>query len=150
VCNYLFYALGRHSPSEYVVIIATSSAVRGASARSRFQYLAGRADSSIPANVWAAVVEMIRDRPIWVHVPATPPSTKFTHSTSGLVLMPECLFDPAEVAVETGLIGLACFIWLLLVYLTREYTIATVTLYNQVVRDWLMGAIATPVRYASS
>jgi len=34
-----FMQLGRcHSPSEYVVIIATSSAVR-ASARSRFQYL---------------------------------------------------------------------------------------------------------------
>jgi len=34
--------------------------------RSRFQYLAGRADSSnnFRINVWAAVVEMIHDRPI--------------------------------------------------------------------------------------
>jgi len=60
-----FGAVAAHSPSEYVVIIATSTAVRGASARSRSVSLPVERDSNnFRINVWAAVVEMIRDRPI--------------------------------------------------------------------------------------
>jgi len=82
-----FWRTGRcQFSSEYVVIIATVLFVEPVRDRV-FSIFAGRADSSnnFRINVWAAVVEMIRDRPILGIGPATPPSTKFTHSTSGLV-----------------------------------------------------------------
>jgi len=107
-----FCVLGRcHSPSEYVVIIATSSAVRGASARSRFQYLAGRADSSnnFRINVWAAVVEMIRDRPILGIGPGNTAFNKIYPLYQRLVLMPECLSDPAGSCCRNRLDRLSLF-----------------------------------------
>jgi len=87
VCNYLFYALGRCHSLVSMSLLLLLAVLFVEPVRDRvFSIFAGRADSSNNFR-WAAVVEMIRDRPIWAS-PATPPSTKFTHSTSGLVLMP--------------------------------------------------------------
>jgi putative inorganic carbon (HCO3(-)) transporter len=106
----------------------------------------GREDSSnnFRINVWAAVTEMIRDRPI---LGIGPGNTAF-NKVYPLYMRPRYSALSAysivlEVAVETGLIGLSCFLWLLLVtfnqgvqQLRRLRDIAN--------RDgfWLMAAIA--------
>ncbi|HEY9782164.1 MAG TPA: IctB family putative bicarbonate transporter [Leptolyngbyaceae cyanobacterium] len=79
---------------------------------------AGRGDSSnnFRINVWAAVIEMIKDRPI---LGIGPGNTAF-NKIYPLYQRPRYNALSAysfllEVAVETGFIGLACFVWLLIV-----------------------------------
>lgn len=78
----------------------------------------GREDSSnnFRINVWMAVIEMIKDRPILGIGPGNDAFnriypqyqvTGFTALSAYSILL--------EVAVEAGLIGLSCFLWLLLV-----------------------------------
>ena len=112
-----------------------------------FSIFAGREDSSnnFRINVWAAVVEMIRDRPILGIGPGNTAFNKiyplyqrprFNALSAYSILL--------EVAVETGLIGLACFIWLFLVTLNQGI-LQLQRLRSQSSREgfWLMGAIAT-------
>ncbi|MEL6162930.1 MAG: IctB family putative bicarbonate transporter, partial [Cyanobacteria bacterium J06628_3] len=79
---------------------------------------AGRGDSSnnFRINVWMAAIEMIKDRPVIGIGPGNSAFNKiypyyqrpnFTALSAYSVLL--------EVAVETGLIGLFCFLWLLVV-----------------------------------
>ncbi|MGC9503343.1 IctB family putative bicarbonate transporter [Baaleninema sp.] len=83
---------------------------------------AGREDSSnnFRINVWAAVVDMIRDRPLIGIGPGNDAFNKiyplfmrpkYTALSAYSVLL--------EIAVETGFIGLFCFLWLLLVTVDR-------------------------------
>jgi len=84
-----------------------------------FSIFAGRGDSSnnFRINVWAAVKQMIRDHPILGIGPGHAAFNKiyplyqkgprFTALSAYSILL--------EIAVETGLIGLACFGWLLIV-----------------------------------
>lgn len=112
-----------------------------------FSIFAGREDSSnnFRINVWAAVVEMIRDRPILGIGPGNTAFNKiyplyqrprFNALSAYSILL--------EVAVETGLIGLACFIWLFLVVFNQGI-LQLQRLRSQSSREgfWLMGAIAT-------
>ncbi len=112
-----------------------------------FSIFAGREDSSnnFRINVWAAVVEMIRDRPILGIGPGNTAFNKiyplyqrprFNALSAYSILL--------EIAVETGLIGLACFIWLFLVTLNQGI-LQLQRLRSQSNREgfWLMGAIAT-------
>jgi len=108
---------------------------------------AGRDDSSnnFRINVWAAVMEMIRDHPI---LGIGPGNTAF-NQIYPLYQRPRFNALSAysfvlEVAVETGLIGLACFIWLLIVtfnagigQLRRLRSLGSREAF------WLIGAIAT-------
>lgn len=108
---------------------------------------AGRGDSSnnFRINVWAAVLDMIQDRPI---LGIGPGNTAF-NQIYPLYQRPRfsalsAYSIPLEIAVETGLVGLTCFIWLLVVACTQGW------LQLQRLRQmanpqgyWLMGAIAT-------
>lgn len=107
----------------------------------------GREDSSnnFRMNVWSAVIDMIRDRPI---IGIGPGNNAF-NNIYPLYMRPRFSALSAysvflEVAVETGLIGFSCFLWLLIVtinqgmeQLNRLRTLAS--------RDGflLMGAIAS-------
>ncbi len=79
---------------------------------------AGREDSSnnFRMNVWAAVIDMIRDRPIL----GIGPGNDAFNQVYPLYMRPNYSALSAysvflEVAVETGFIGLASFLWFLLV-----------------------------------
>lgn len=83
-----------------------------------FSMFVGREDSSnnFRLNVWAAVQEMIADRPI---LGIGPGNTAF-NKVYPLYMRPRYTALSAysvwlEVLVETGFIGLMCFLWLLLV-----------------------------------
>ena len=107
----------------------------------------GRADSSnnFRINVWAAVIEMIRDRPILGIGPGNVAFNKvyplfqrpkFTALSAYSIFL--------EIAVETGFIGLICFFWFLVVTFNQGW------LYIQRLRArsdrqgfWLIAAIAT-------
>ena len=107
---------------------------------------AGRADSSnnFRINVWQSVVEMIRDRPIL----GIGPGNNAFNKIYPLYMRPKYSALSAysvilETAVETGIIGLMTFIWLLvvtfnqgMVQLKRLRDRANVQGY------WLMAAIA--------
>jgi len=82
----------------------------------------GRNDSSnnFRRNVWTAVIDMIRDRPILGIGPGNTAfnkvyplymKPKFTALSAYSVLL--------EIAVETGFIGLSCFLWLLTVTINQ-------------------------------
>jgi putative inorganic carbon (hco3(-)) transporter len=78
----------------------------------------GREDSSnnFRINVWMAVLEMIKDRPILGIGPGNEAFNRVYpqyQATGFTALSAYSIF--LEVAVETGLIGLSCFIWILLV-----------------------------------
>ncbi|MGK7877286.1 MAG: IctB family putative bicarbonate transporter [Xenococcaceae cyanobacterium] len=79
---------------------------------------AGRGDSSnnFRINVWSAVFDMIRDRPL---IGIGPGNDAF-NKVYPLYMRPNFTALSAysiflEIAVETGLIGLGCFLWLLVV-----------------------------------
>lgn len=112
-----------------------------------FSIFAGRQDSSnnFRINVWAAVMEMIRDRPLLGIGPGNTAFNKiyplyqrprFTALSAYSILL--------EVAVETGFIGLACFIWLLIVTFNAG-VLQLRRLRARSTRDgfWLIAAIAT-------
>ncbi|MBD2384803.1 IctB family putative bicarbonate transporter [Cylindrospermum sp. FACHB-282] len=108
---------------------------------------ADRKDSSnnFRRNVWDAVFEMIRDRPILGIGPGHNSFNKvyplyqrprYTALSAYSILL--------EVAVETGFVGLACFLWLVIV--TFNAAVLQVQRLRQsrnVEGFWLIGAIAT-------
>ncbi|MGV0025936.1 IctB family putative bicarbonate transporter [Phormidesmis priestleyi] len=111
-----------------------------------FSIFAGRGDSSnnFRLNVWTSVIQMIQDYPVLGIGPGDPPFKKiyplyqrarFSALSSYSILL--------EVAVETGLIGLTAFLWLLLVVLHQGY-VQLKRLRQLGNRDgfWLIGAIA--------
>jgi putative inorganic carbon (HCO3(-)) transporter len=106
-----------------------------------------RRDSSnnFRRNVWDAVFRMIRDRPL---IGIGPGHNSFNQRYP-LYQLPRYSALSAysiflEVAVETGLIGLACFLWLIVVIFNTAFTQL-----NQLRQSWnreglwLIGAIAT-------
>lgn len=107
----------------------------------------GRQDSSnnFRMNVWAAALQMVRDRPI---LGIGPGNTAF-NKIYPLYMRPKytalsAYSVPLEIAIETGFIGLFAFVWLLLVTLNMGIR------QLQRLRDshnregyWLMAAIAT-------
>jgi putative inorganic carbon (HCO3(-)) transporter len=98
-------------------------------------------------NVWAAVIEMIQERPIL----GIGPGNNAFNKIYPLYMRPRYSALSAysvilEIAVETGIIGLTCFLWLLVVTLRQGW------LQLQRLRElrntqglWLMAAIATIV-----
>ena len=110
---------------------------------------AGRGDSSnnFRINVWAAVLEMIRDRPLIGIGPGHDAFNKiyplymrprFTALSAYSVFL--------EIAVEMGVIGLGCFLWLLVVTFS-EGVRQLGRLRSQGDRQgfWVIAAIATMV-----
>ncbi|MBF2079413.1 MAG: putative bicarbonate transporter, IctB family [Synechococcales cyanobacterium T60_A2020_003] len=110
---------------------------------------AGREDSSnnFRINVWMAVIEMVKDRPFLGIGPGNAAFNKvypfyqqpgYTALSAYSILL--------EIAVETGFIGLSCFLWLLTVTFNQGRIWLT-----QMRQDWnrevfwLMAAIATMV-----
>ena len=107
----------------------------------------GRNDSSnnFRINVWTAVLQMIQDRPVLGIGPGNvafnsvyPRYQRTRYSALSAYSI------PLEIAVETGIIGFTCFVWLLLV----TFNLGWRQLQRlRAVRDrdgfWLMGAIAT-------
>jgi len=110
---------------------------------------AGRGDSSnnFRINVWLAVIEMIRDRPI---IGIGPGNNAF-NLVYPLYQQPKytalsAYSVPLEIAVETGLIGLFCFLWLIVVLFSQGLT-QLQRLRQQNTREgfWLMAAITIMV-----
>jgi putative inorganic carbon (HCO3(-)) transporter len=111
-----------------------------------FRLFVGRGDSSnnFRMNVWASVVEMIRDRPIL----GIGPGNNAFNKVYPQYMRPRFSALSAysiflEVLVETGFIGFACFLWLLVVtfnqgvqQLRRMRALANPDGF------WLIGAIA--------
>ncbi|HEY9642739.1 MAG TPA: IctB family putative bicarbonate transporter [Coleofasciculaceae cyanobacterium] len=109
----------------------------------------GREDSSnnFRLNVWMAVIEMIRDRPILGIGPGNDAFNKVypRYQEAGYTAL-SAYSIPLEISVETGLIGLSCFLWILLVTLNQGW----VQLHKLRKTDnreafWLMAAVATMV-----
>jgi len=110
---------------------------------------AGRGDSSnnFRINVWLAVIDMIRDRPILGIGPGNTAfnriyplyqQPKYTALSAYSVLL--------EIAVETGLIGFFCFVWLVIVMLSQGLTqLQRLRQHNHREGFWLMAAIAIVV-----
>jgi len=106
----------------------------------------GRNDSSnnFRLNVWAAVIEMIKDRPVLGIGPGNNAFNKIYPQYMRArysALSAYSIF--LEVAVETGLIGLFCFLWLLIV--TFNQGIQQLHRLRALANRqgfWLMGAIA--------
>ncbi|MDX2231370.1 MAG: IctB family putative bicarbonate transporter [Leptolyngbyaceae cyanobacterium bins.349] len=107
---------------------------------------AGRGDSSnnFRINVWMAVLDMIRDRPVWGIGPGNNAFNKIyplyqrprfsALSAYSIVL---------EVAVETGLIGLVAFLWLIFVTLAQGWkALNRLRETSNLAGFWLIGAIA--------
>ncbi len=130
-----------------LAVLLLAAVVLSESLRDRvLTIFAGRGDSSnnFRQNVWAAVIEMIRDRPILGIGPGNNAFNKiyplyqrprFTALSAYSVLL--------EIAVETGFVGLACFLWLLVVTLNQGWVQLT-RLRQTRNREgfWLVGAIA--------
>lgn len=108
---------------------------------------AGRNDSSnnFRINVWMAVLDMIRDRPILGIGPGNDAFNKVypRYQETGYTAL-SAYSIPLEIAVETGLIGLGCFLWMLLVTFNQGW-IRLQALRRRVDREafWLIAAIAT-------
>lgn len=108
---------------------------------------AGRGDSSnnFRLNVWAAVLEMIRDRPL---IGIGPGNDAF-NQIYPLYQRPNfnalsAYSIPLEVAVEAGLVGLSCFLWLLFITFYQGWTqIHRLRKDSNYLGYWLLGAIAT-------
>ncbi|MCL1472943.1 IctB family putative bicarbonate transporter [Argonema antarcticum] len=112
-----------------------------------FSMFAGRGDSSnnFRINVWAAVKDMISDRPIL----GIGPGNNAFNKIYPLYMRPRFSALSAysiwlEVPVETGLIGLCCFLWLLVVTFNQGW-LQLRRLRELGSREvfWLMGAIAS-------
>jgi putative inorganic carbon (HCO3(-)) transporter len=107
---------------------------------------ADRKDSSnnFRRNVWDAVFDMIRDRPIFGIGPGHNSFNKvyplyqrprYTALSAYSILL--------EVAVETGFVGLACFLWLIIVTLNTAFLqMRRLRRLRNVEGFWLIGAIA--------
>ncbi|PSB35053.1 IctB family putative bicarbonate transporter [Chlorogloea sp. CCALA 695] len=133
-----------------LAILLLAAIVLSESLRDRLLTIfAGRGDSSnnFRQNVWAAVIEMIRDRPFLGIGPGNNAFNKiyplyqrprFTALSAYSVLL--------EIAVETGFVGLACFLWLLVVTLNQGW-VQLMKLRETRSREgfWLIGATAVIV-----
>ena len=114
-----------------------------------FSIFADRQDSSnnFRRNVWDAVFEMIRDRPIL----GIGPGHNAFNKIYPLYQRPRYSALSAysillEIAVETGFIGLACFIWLLIVTFNTGYLqMRRLRQIGSIEGFWLIGAIASMV-----
>ncbi len=108
---------------------------------------AGRGDSSnnFRINVWAGVKNMIRDRPI---IGIGPGNTAFNKIYPLYEINPRYTALSAysillEIAVETGFIGLACFLWMLIVTFNQGLQqVARLRAFGNREGFWLIGAIA--------
>ncbi|MCG6136608.1 MAG: IctB family putative bicarbonate transporter [Nostoc sp. LLA-1] len=107
---------------------------------------ADRSDSSnnFRLNVWDAVFEMIRDRPI---IGIGPGHNSF-NQIYPLYQRPRYTALSAysvflEIAVETGLLGLACFLWLIVVTFNHAFVqMQRLRQARSVDGFWLIGAVA--------
>ncbi|MBD2413511.1 putative bicarbonate transporter, IctB family [Nostoc calcicola FACHB-389] len=111
-----------------------------------FSIFADRQDSSnnFRRNVWDAVFEMIGDRPIIGIGPGHNSFNKvyplyqrprYTALSAYSILL--------EVAVETGFVGLACFLWLIIVTLNTAFLqMRRLRQLTNVEGFWLIGAMA--------
>jgi putative inorganic carbon (hco3(-)) transporter len=101
------------------VALVTLAVIAVAPLRDRVMSMfSGRDDSSnnFRINVWMAVIEMIKDRPVLGIGPGNDAFNRVYpryQATGFTALSAYSIF--LEVAVEAGLIGLSCFLWLLLV-----------------------------------
>jgi putative inorganic carbon (HCO3(-)) transporter len=112
-----------------------------------FSIFASRKDSSnnFRVNVWEAVIEMIRDRPIL----GIGPGNEAFNKVYPLYQRPRYTALSAysvflELAVETGWIGFCCFMWLLIVTFNQGWL--QLNRLRQLGRRegfWLIAAIAT-------
>ncbi|WP_008309839.1 IctB family putative bicarbonate transporter [Leptolyngbya sp. PCC 6406] len=107
----------------------------------------GREDSSnnFRLNVWAAVMDMIRDRPLLGIGPGNDAFNAiypFYQRPRYTALSAYSIF--LEIAVEAGILGLAAFLWLMTVTLGQGWR-AWLRLRETQAREayWLMAAIAT-------
>jgi putative inorganic carbon (HCO3(-)) transporter len=98
-------------------------------------------------NVWAAVVDMIRDRPVL----GIGPGNEAFNKIYPLFQRPRFSALSAysiflEVTVEAGIFGLSCFLWLLLITLTIGWN-GLRSMQQTANRQgfWLIGAIAALV-----
>ncbi len=108
---------------------------------------ADRQDSSnnFRRNVWDAVFEMIRDRPIigigpghnsFNQIYPLYQRPRFTALSAYSVFL--------EIAVETGLVGLACFLWLIIVTFNHAFLqVQRLRQARNLEGFWLIGALAT-------
>ncbi|WAL59180.1 IctB family putative bicarbonate transporter [Thermocoleostomius sinensis] len=109
----------------------------------------GREDSSnnFRINVWMAVIEMIKDRP-WLGI--GPGNDAFNriyprYQQPGYTAL-SAYSVVLEIAVETGLIGVACFLWLLLVAFSQAWQrIQQLRKLGSREGFWLMAAVANMV-----
>ncbi|MFN6558196.1 MAG: IctB family putative bicarbonate transporter [Nostoc sp. ChiSLP01] len=111
-----------------------------------FSIFADRQDSSnnFRRNVWDAVFEMIADRPILGIGPGHNSFNKvyplYQHPRYTALSAYSILL---EVAVETGFVGLACFLWLIIVaFNTAFLQMRRLRQLRNVEGFWLIGAIA--------
>ncbi len=111
-----------------------------------FSIFAGRDDSSnnFRINVWSSVIEMIKDRPL---IGIGPGNTAF-NKVYPLYMRPNYTALSAysiylETAVETGIIGLSCFFWILIVAINQSILkVKTALITNNNQGFWLMAALA--------
>lgn len=107
----------------------------------------GRNDSSnnFRINVWTAVLQMIKDRPIL----GIGPGNVAFNSIYPRYQQPRfsalsAYSIPLEIAVETGIIGFTCFVWLLLVTFNLGWSqLQRLRAVRNQDGFWLIGAIAT-------
>jgi putative inorganic carbon (hco3(-)) transporter len=107
----------------------------------------GREDSSnnFRINVWLAVIEMIKDRPVLGIGPGNDAFNRVypRYQQAGYTAL-SAYSILLEILVETGFIGLACFLWILITTLTQGW-VQLQRLRQKASREgfWLMAAIAT-------
>jgi putative inorganic carbon (hco3(-)) transporter len=109
----------------------------------------GRDDSSnnFRINVWMAVIEMVKDRPVLGIGPGNDAFNRVypKYQQAGYTAL-SAYSIVLEILVETGFIGLSCFLWILMVTLTQGW-VQIQRLRQVASRDgfWLMAAIATMI-----
>ena len=107
----------------------------------------GRDDSSnnFRINVWMAVIEMVKDRPVLGIGPGNDAFNQVypKYQQAGYTAL-SAYSIVLEILVETGFVGLSCFLWILMVTLTQGW-VQLQRLRQAASRDgfWLMAAIAT-------
>jgi putative inorganic carbon (HCO3(-)) transporter len=118
--------------------------------RERFTSIfAGREDSSnnFRINVWNAVIEMIQARPVLGIGPGNDAFNAvypYYQEPGYTALSAYSVY--LEIAVETGFVGLACFLWLLVVTFSNGWVqLRALRKIGSREGFWLMGAIAAMV-----
>jgi len=111
-----------------------------------FSIFAGRGDSSnnFRINVWAAVIDMIKDRPFLGIGPGNDAFNKVYPRfmrPNYTALSAYSIF--LELTVETGFIGLSCFLWTIIVAFSHGVRqLGRWRTYRQSQGLWIIGAIA--------